>query len=119
MPLPSKCFRTELQNSALTYKVSRSTNLTVQRLKILKLQLTLSKPIVKLKAWWSLQVNRPSSWVQISLSLVKTSHKANKQLWNGRSEEHTSELQSRPHLVCRLLLEKKKNLKYINLSHLC
>src|SRR3989442_9913120 len=30
--------------------------------------------------------------------------------WNGlvfRSEEHTSELQSRPHLVCRLLLEKK------------
>src|SRR5690554_7042246 len=29
----------------------------------------------------------------------------------GRSEEHTSELQSRPHLVCRLLLEKKKNYK--------
>src|SRR5690554_3276385 len=27
---------------------------------------------------------------------------------SGRSEEHTSELQSRPHLVCRLLLEKKK-----------
>src|SRR5690554_7345423 len=27
---------------------------------------------------------------------------------NYRSEEHTSELQSRPHLVCRLLLEKKK-----------
>src|SRR3712207_7939872 len=26
-----------------------------------------------------------------------------------RSEEHTSELQSRPYLVCRLLLEKKKN----------
>src|SRR3989442_2892202 len=26
-----------------------------------------------------------------------------------RSEEHTSELQSRPHLVCRLLLVKKKN----------
>src|SRR5690554_6968276 len=29
-------------------------------------------------------------------------------LIEGRSEEHTSELQSRPHLVCRLLLEKKK-----------
>src|SRR3989442_6327778 len=28
-----------------------------------------------------------------------------------RSEEHTSELQSRPHLVCRLLLEKKKELE--------
>src|SRR5690554_6957583 len=31
-----------------------------------------------------------------------------------RSEEHTSELQSRPHLVCRLLLEKKKKKKYYN-----
>src|SRR3989442_6242069 len=30
-----------------------------------------------------------------------------------RSEEHTSELQSRPHLVCRLLLEKKKNKRLI------
>src|SRR5215510_7992286 len=28
----------------------------------------------------------------------------------SRSEEHTSELQSRGHLVCRLLLEKKKNI---------
>src|SRR5690554_7125243 len=28
--------------------------------------------------------------------------------WGLSSEEHTSELQSRPHLVCRLLLEKKK-----------
>src|SRR2546429_452372 len=28
----------------------------------------------------------------------------------GRSEEHTSELQSRLHLVCRLLLEKKKKI---------
>src|SRR3989442_11062928 len=31
-----------------------------------------------------------------------------------RSEEHTSELQSRPHLVCRLLLEKKKKIIYKN-----
>src|SRR5690554_7238955 len=30
---------------------------------------------------------------------------------SARSEEHTSELQSRPHLVCRLLLEKKKKKK--------
>src|SRR3712207_8894222 len=31
----------------------------------------------------------------------------------GRSEEHTSELQSRQYLVCRLLLEKKKYIIYI------
>src|SRR2546429_3530137 len=36
-------------------------------------------------------------------------------LENGslRSEEHTSELQSRLHLVCRLLLEKKKKYSYL------
>src|SRR2546421_1875113 len=31
-----------------------------------------------------------------------------KEIWQYRSEEHTSELQSRSDLVCRLLLEKKK-----------
>src|SRR3989442_7270674 len=31
-----------------------------------------------------------------------------------RSEEHTSELQSRPHLVCRLLLEKKKHFRNVH-----
>src|SRR5947209_16639600 len=31
-----------------------------------------------------------------------------------RSEEHTSELQSRKYLVCRLLLEKKKNYEYVH-----
>src|SRR5436305_8787406 len=40
------------------------------------------------------QMARDMSWTQ--------------QLGAARSEEHTSELQSRPHLVCRLLLEKKK-----------
>src|SRR5439155_3059915 len=33
-----------------------------------------------------------------------------------RSEEHTSELQSRGHLVCRLLLEKKKKKRAITIS---
>src|SRR5438876_8565255 len=34
----------------------------------------------------------------------------------GRSEEHTSELQSPVHLVCRLLLEKKKNMSLSSTS---
>src|SRR3989449_1248312 len=34
-----------------------------------------------------------------------------------RSEEHTSELQSRLHLVCRLLLEKKKKKKTYSMNH--
>src|SRR2546429_2389650 len=41
-----------------------------------------------------------------------------------RSEEHTSELQSRLHLVCRLLLEKKKTIteylsQHVQRHHLC
>src|SRR3712207_7793546 len=35
----------------------------------------------------------------------------------GRSEEHTSELQSRQYLVCRLLLEKKKTAPYFFSPH--
>src|SRR5258708_12297191 len=36
----------------------------------------------------------------------------------SRSEEHTSELQSPDHLVCRLLLEKKKNKNKSNPQHI-
>src|SRR5687768_17938917 len=36
---------------------------------------------------------------------------------HGRSEEHTSELQSRLHLVCRLLLEKKKKKEHKQQDH--
>src|SRR3989442_3080867 len=38
----------------------------------------------------------------------RLAHLAERAGVKSRSEEHTSELQSRPHLVCRLLLEKKK-----------
>src|SRR5256885_2699015 len=38
---------------------------------------------------------------------------------NGRSEEHTSELQSPCNLVCRLLLEKKKKNRSIDISVYC
>src|SRR3989442_10430654 len=41
--------------------------------------------------------------------LLEGDHRGNGIPRPSRSEEHTSELQSRPHLVCRLLLEKKKN----------
>src|SRR5215813_14479410 len=48
-----------------------------------------------------------------SLATVPQGHypRVDEQDRGVRSEEHTSELQSRPHLVCRLLLEKKKKKK--------
>src|SRR5690554_8234577 len=49
---------------------------------------------------------------QLSFSLLLNHllHNQNELIIVTRSEEHTSELQSRPHLVCRLLLEKKKKI---------
>src|SRR5436305_10952477 len=45
-------------------------------------------------------------------------HEATAEWAMARSEEHTSELQSRPHLVCRLLLEKKTNfLNHLESEH--
>src|SRR2546422_5508716 len=43
-----------------------------------------------------------------ALGLVLAASMRSIENFAGRSEEHTSELQSRLHLVCRLLLEKKK-----------
>src|SRR5437764_4592718 len=44
------------------------------------------------------------------------SHRSRAPLQGLRSEEHTSELQSPMYLVCRLLLEKKKNAKLLTVS---
>src|SRR2546430_11870404 len=49
--------------------------------------------------------------------LTKTEPPETTVLDAGRSEEHTSELQSQSNLVCRLLLEKKKNTKSIRTQY--
>src|SRR2546422_7033662 len=46
---------------------------------------------------------------RLALALADGPVKAVEVAYGGKEEEHTSELQSRLHLVCRLLLEKKKN----------
>src|SRR5690606_40867360 len=56
---------------------------------------------LKLNIQTKSEISRP--WVAIGCVVTQRRH----QLWI-RSEEHTSELQSRENLVCRLLLEKKK-----------
>src|SRR2546422_1508762 len=51
-------------------------------------------------------------WTSANFSAVcvlRTRDRTSGSRFSSRSEEHTSELQSRLHLVCRLLLEKKKN----------
>src|SRR2546422_5655588 len=52
--------------------------------------------------------NLPESWRGRVAALVSDVHLGHVRGRGFRSEEHTSELQSRLHLVCRLLLEKKK-----------
>src|SRR5258708_29796879 len=58
---------------------------------------------------WARFVWRPDNWaVGVDVAVVSEVPRLGK-IWGLRSEEHTSELQSPDHLVCRLLLEKKKN----------
>src|SRR5439155_11881557 len=54
-----------------------------------------------------------SAWPGAVASVISPGHrrKRSRRRRRRRSEEHTSELQSRGHLVCRLLLEKKKKLE--------
>src|SRR5690625_7386279 len=56
-----------------------------------------------------LRVNPPTQPAVGGGDHVLGTHPSGEPLDALRSEEHTSELQSRGHLVCRLLLEKKKN----------
>src|SRR2546422_3132078 len=66
--------------------------------------------------WISSTFVAPSPSATIASASVRaTCCTAASNCFHKRSEEHTSELQSRLHLVCRLLLEKKKKLKL----HVC
>src|SRR3989442_7453002 len=47
-------------------------------------------------------------WGTVGAAYDRRMHRPALSAASARSEEHTSELQSRPHIVCRLLLEKKK-----------
>src|SRR3712207_7786627 len=55
------------------------------------------------------------AWLVLADGTLRVVHTANQDSPYMRSEEHTSELQSRQYLVCRLLLEKKKKKYYIPL----
>src|SRR5438045_7152011 len=52
--------------------------------------------------------NKIAFIAQSDFGVSDVRHHASRYFMNLRSEEHTSELQSLRHLVCRLLLEKKK-----------
>src|SRR5258708_25946318 len=62
---------------------------------------------------------KPVDWLAFDLNAsyndaVYTSYANANQTTGFRSEEHTSELQSPDHLVCRLLLEKKKKTNHLH-----
>src|SRR3712207_8809284 len=63
-------------------------------------------------------VGKPDRAVGVDDHIVGRVEALAGKLVQQRSEEHTSELQSRQYLVCRLLLEKKKK-KYQTINHYC
>src|SRR3712207_8873889 len=64
-----------------------------------------SSSTLPLSTFWVL-ISTRKAWYSL-LFLASCCCERSRSMW--RSEEHTSELQSRQYLVCRLLLEKKKN----------
>src|SRR5260221_7717545 len=73
--------------------------------------------MIKFRAWWiaRLRKDHPDHWqaiLQANNEQPPMTLRVNRQQ-TDRSEEHTSELQSHSDLVCRLLLEKKKNKRTI------
>src|SRR5438045_7727495 len=62
------------------------------------------------------EIRNPLNYINLTLDHLRTSlapsDPKKRALVEQRSEEHTSELQSLRHLVCRLLLEKKKKIKH-------
>src|SRR3712207_7426396 len=66
------------------------------------------------------QVGAESGWRTANTKSIQTAAEdagITLKFSDARSEEHTSELQSRQYLVCRLLLEKKKHTLYTTPSH--
>src|SRR2546421_2870592 len=57
---------------------------------------------------------RPGSWFRLPVTCESCRSGIVSSTTSSRSEEHTSELQSRSDLVCRLLLEKKKKNENLN-----
>src|SRR5690625_6653400 len=87
--------------------------LPISRWARLRSQTGIQSPTEYLKTRYNLPTQQLMAWSGVLLKLFDVGAKwaAIALLLNvltGRSEEHTSELQSRGHLVCRLLLEKKK-----------
>src|SRR2546429_3129237 len=66
---------------------------------------TLFRSFLDFRSLWEAQ---GVTFFQSLTGTLTTSGGLTKRVAKSRSEEHTSELQSRLHLVCRLLLEKKK-----------
>src|SRR6266536_4010905 len=68
--------------------------------------------------WGEGHHRRPHAWTLASTAWTRIASSRGLNGLTMRSEEHTSELQSRVDLVCRLLLEKKKkNVKYASISY--
>src|SRR3989449_4208450 len=73
---------------------------------------TLFRSLIDSAVAFGAQAVVPPRRVTVRLTLVRGDTASSRQVLDLRSEEHTSELQSRLHLVCRLLLEKKKKKKH-------
>src|SRR5690554_7523458 len=101
-----------LFSGGLDTKISEIRPILPQGVILATLGVLLTALITGVIIWWILGMTMASAGIGLLTSLLLASTMASTDSASVfsilRSEEHTSELQSRPHLVCRLLLEKKK-----------
>src|SRR5690554_7230632 len=106
-PTPSKIhYHKKVRELELTYADGNSHRLTVEYLRVFS-------PSAEVRGHHPSQAVLQVGKKDVGLKNIEpVGRYAVKLAFDDRSEEHTSELQSRPHLVCRLLLEKKKEIKH-------
>src|SRR5690348_17830994 len=89
-------------------------NMSARRLPVITLALIAINLVAFLGTHFTIEDQAPQiGKARAHILLLAAAHPELKLTDVGRSEEHTSELQSPVHLVCRLLLEKKKNIHNI------
>src|SRR6266498_5293268 len=101
-----------LSNGGESGRIARNIPSIASKGTILVVELLVTRSAMWGGMYWAIWTSLLSSAATRTSVSRMTRNTTSSGPWTGpRSEEHTSELQSRPHLVCRLLLEKKNKNK--------
>src|SRR5699024_11939963 len=97
----------KMQGAANDFIVINNIELSFSQAELVKFAQQICRPHFSLGSDALMVLDKPQSAGDLRMRFFNSDGSEAEMCGNGRSEEHTSELQSRFDLVCRLLLEKK------------